>query len=222
MCHVADGSLVCLITNHPITNHLATPNPQSPIPNPQLYACLHRLPHGDEGGTLAAIAREFSPRYQLHHPDLVVIDVAGLHRLLGPARTIGDELRKAVSTHGIRAHVAIASTQTAAIVLAHTRPGLTVIAPGDEATALAPTAIGILAKFEVGSLKSANTRKAGCFEPSGTWNEATSDFALQLSNVGACGRWANWRRCRTPNSSRDSGVLPSRGRCWRAASISVR
>jgi len=96
---------------------------------------------------LAAVAREFSPRYQLHHPDLVVIDVAGLHRLLGPACAIGDELRKAVSTRGIRAHVAIASTQTAAIVLAHTRPGLTVIAPGDEATAMAPTAIGILEKL---------------------------------------------------------------------------
>jgi protein ImuB len=153
------------MSNHqpPDTNHLATPNPQSPIPNHQLcatpnpqspipnhwrlYAALYRPPRAEDGGELAAIAREFSPRYQLHHPDLVVIDVAGLHRLLGPARAIGDELRKAVSTHGIRAHVAIASTQAAAIVLAHTRPGLTVIAPGDEATALAPTAIGILEKI---------------------------------------------------------------------------
>jgi len=127
---------------------LATTNPQSPIPNHwRLYAALYRPPRGEDGGELAAVAREFSPRYQLHHPDLVVIDVAGLHRLLGPACAIGDELRKAVSTRGIRAHVAIASTQTAAIVLAHTRPGLTVIAPGDEATAMAPTAIGILEKL---------------------------------------------------------------------------
>jgi protein ImuB len=149
------------------------------MPNHQLYACLYRLPHGDEGGTLAEIAREFSPRYQLHHPDLVVIDVAGLDRLLGPARAIGDELRKAVSTRGIRAHVAVASTQTAAIVLAHTRPGLTVIAPGDEATALAPTAIGILAKFEVGSLTSASPGQPGASSHPARGMKQTSDFTLQ-------------------------------------------
>jgi protein ImuB len=128
---------------------------------------------------LAAVAREFSPRYQLHHPDLVVIDVAGLHRLLGPACAIGDELRKAVSTRGIRAHVAIASTQTAAIVLAHTRPGLTVIAPGDEATAMAPTAIGILAKFEVGSLKSASLGQPSASSYPVRGMKQTSDFTLQ-------------------------------------------
>jgi len=168
--------------NHqpPRTNHLATTNPQSPIPNHwRLYAALYRPPRGEDGGELAAVAREFSPRYQLHHPDLVVIDVAGLHRLLGPACAIGDELRKAVSTHGIRAHVAIASTQTAAIVLAHTRPGLTVIAPGDEATALAPTAIGILAKFEVGSLKSASPGQLGASSHPARGMKQTSDFTLQ-------------------------------------------
>jgi protein ImuB len=133
-----------------ITDHQTATNPQSPIPNPHgsgLYAALYRPPRGEADGELAAIARDFSPRYQFHHPDLVVIDVAGLDRLLGPARAIGDELRKALSTRGIRAHVAVAATQTAAIVLAHTRPGLTVITPGDEAAALAPTAIGILEKL---------------------------------------------------------------------------
>ena len=148
--------------NPQLITRAATPNPQSPIPNHQearattdpqslipnhwrLYAALYRPPHGRMAASWPR-SRGFAA-VSLHHPDLVVIDVAGLDRLLGPARVIGDELRKAVSTHGIRAHVAIASTQTAAIVLAHTRPGLTVIAPGDEATALAPTAIGILEKI---------------------------------------------------------------------------
>src|SRR5580765_4119745 len=102
------GAVATTNPQSPIPNHqlCATPNPQSPIPNHwRLYAALYRPPRGEDGGELAAVAREFSPRYQLHHPDLVVIDVAGLHRLLGPACAIGDELRKAVSTRGIRAHV---------------------------------------------------------------------------------------------------------------------
>ncbi len=84
----------------------------------------------------------------MHSANVVVIDVSGLERLLGPAHVIGDELRKAIATRGIRAHVAIAATQTAAIVLAHTRPGLTVIAAGEEASALASVAIGILEKID--------------------------------------------------------------------------
>ena len=37
---------------------------------------------------VVAIAQEFSPRFERHRDDLVSIDVSGLTRLLGPARTI--------------------------------------------------------------------------------------------------------------------------------------
>jgi len=43
---------------------------------------------------LHAIAQEFSPRYERHRDDLVSIGVRGLARLLGPARAIGEELRR--------------------------------------------------------------------------------------------------------------------------------
>src|SRR5215471_14015430 len=95
---------------------------------------------------LSGVAQQFSPRYE-SHADLVVIDVRGLDRLLGDARTIGDELRREAADRGFRAQVAIAATQMAARVLAIARPGLTVVAAGEESEALAPIAIDVLAKI---------------------------------------------------------------------------
>jgi len=95
---------------------------------------------------VVAIAQEFSPRYERHRDDLVSVDVSGLTRLLGPARTIGEEMRREAAARGLRVHVAVAGTRTAAVLLALARPGLTVVAPGGEAEALAALAIGILEK----------------------------------------------------------------------------
>jgi protein ImuB len=144
------------------------PNPESPIPNP-LFACLYRPPALDNGRAaeaparqkLAAIAQEFSPRYECHRDDLVSIDVSGLERLLGPARTIGEELRHTAAARGVRVHVAVAATRIAAIILAHARPGVTVVQPGGEADALAPLPVAILEKTD------------------GTPSLQTSDFKLQ-------------------------------------------
>jgi protein ImuB len=119
--------------------------------DPTLYACLYRPPDANGGsadGALAAIAHEFSPRFQVHRDDRVTIDVAGLTRLLGPAAAIGEALRQAIAARGIRVHIAVAPTQTAATILALARPGLTVTAPGGEAAAVAPVAIGMLEKIE--------------------------------------------------------------------------
>jgi protein ImuB len=134
------------------------PNPQSAIRNQQsLYACLYRPPAPDGSVfSLIAIAQEFSPRYERHRDDLVSVDVSGLTRLLGPARTIGEEIRREAAARGVRAHVAVAGTRTAALLIAQARPGLTVIAPGEEAAALAPLPLAVLetlGKYEVRSTK---------------------------------------------------------------------
>src|SRR5206468_12000208 len=119
-----------------------TTNPQSLIPNPCLYACLYHSPGGDRpasgADTLVRIAEVGSPRYERHHDDLVSIDVSGLERLLGPARSIGEELRREGAARGVRVHVAVAGTRVAASVLALARPGVTIVARGGEAEALAP------------------------------------------------------------------------------------
>ena len=136
-----------------------------------MFACLYRPPapeinhrahgnhraHRENVGSvssvdsvvpdLIAIAQEFSPRYEAHGADLVSIDVRGLERLLGTPRAIGEELRREAASRGVRAHVALAGTRMAALVLAIARPGLTVVERGGEAAALAPLPIGILDKI---------------------------------------------------------------------------
>jgi protein ImuB len=116
-----------------------------------LYACVYAPPVAEAAaspsGTLVALAEQFSPRYERHRDDLVSIDVSGLARLLGPAAAIGAELRREAAARGVRAHVAVAGTRMAALVLALARPGLTVIPRGTEAEALAPLSIALLERI---------------------------------------------------------------------------
>jgi protein ImuB len=93
----------------------------------------------------------------------VSIDVSGLERLLGPARAIGDELRRTAQSRGVQLHVAVARTRTAAVVLALARPGVTIVERGGEAEALATVPIGILEKFDDDAKPRPSTR-AGCPE----------------------------------------------------------
>ena len=112
-----------------------------------MYACLYQPPPHSNAlrpRPLLAIAQAFSPRYERLGDDLVSIDVSGLGRLLGDAHTIGEALRREAATRGLRVHVALAGTRVAALVLAVACPGLTIVAPGDEPSALAPFPIGIL------------------------------------------------------------------------------
>jgi len=104
-------------------------------------------PAGDS--TLVSVAQTFSPRYERHRDDLVSIDVSGLDRLFGDARAIGTAIGREVAARGLRAHVAVASTRMAAMVLVMARPGLSVIPRGAEADALAPLALGILEQCDV-------------------------------------------------------------------------
>ncbi len=112
---------------------------------------------------MIGIAQEFSPRYERHRDDLVSVDVSGLSRLLGPARTIGEEMRREAAARGVRVHVAIAGTRMAAMLLAQARPGLTVIAPGEEASALAVLPIALLSTLnaETSALKLETFRRWG-------------------------------------------------------------
>src|SRR5215510_5922473 len=101
---------------------------------------------GTPPGALADVAREFSPRIDIgSQPDRdVALDLSGVERLFGDARTIAEELRRTAADRGIRVRVAIAGTRTAARLLVRHRLGLTVIEPGNEAHALALLPIGLL------------------------------------------------------------------------------
>src|SRR5712692_935366 len=104
----------------------------------KIFACLYRPPApegGSQSETCKARARDFSPRYECHRDDLVSIDISGLGRLFqskcrkdgGVAQAIGEELQREAAVRGVRVHVAIAGTRTAALILAQARPGLTLV-----------------------------------------------------------------------------------------------
>src|SRR4249920_652629 len=130
-----------------LSPQLSAPQP-SALSSQPCYACLY-LPPGNKLH-LPSIAQEFSPRYEQHGDSLIVIDVRGLERLLGSPRTIAHELRREAADRGAMSHVALARTQTSAIVLALARPGITVIQPHHEAAAVASLSLGILTRvFEL-------------------------------------------------------------------------
>jgi protein ImuB len=95
-------------------------------------------------GVLAEVAREFSPRIEVCSPTEIVLDLNGLTRLFGDARTIAEELRRTAADRGLRVRIAIAGTRTAARLLVRYRAGLTIVAPGNEAAAVAPLPIALL------------------------------------------------------------------------------
>ena len=123
-----------------------------------MYACLYRPPapetsHAEHAASaetpgsagaarpacdVAAIARDYSPRYERHSAALVSLDVSGLERLFGSPRGMAEEMRRDAAARGVRVHVAIAGTRTAAVLLAHARAGVSVVLAGDEVETLAP------------------------------------------------------------------------------------
>ena len=110
-----------------------------------MIACLYSPgPEERPIEALVSVARDFSPRVEVHESRLVAVDVSGLGRLLGTPRAIGEELQRSMTACDIRAHVAVAASRIAAALLACAKPGLTVIAPGQEATALAPLPLQVL------------------------------------------------------------------------------
>jgi protein ImuB len=98
----------------------------------------------DPGEALVSTAREFSPRVERVSGRAVVCDVAGLERLFGDAQAVTSELRREAADRGVAVRVATAPTRGAALLMAHARPGLTVVAPGEEAAVLAPLPIRTL------------------------------------------------------------------------------
>ena len=99
---------------------------------------------------LVDVARAFSPRFEQLGP-VLLLDAGGLSRLFGSAQELGEHLRDALSKQSpgdTVPRVAIASTQTAATLLALGSPGLTVVMPGKEAIALAPLSVAVLDQFE--------------------------------------------------------------------------
>ena len=158
-----------------------------------MFACLYLPPPAkpDHVSDIVAIARDFSPRIERHGERVVTLDVGGLDRLLGDARSIGAELRRAAADAGLRLNIAIASTATAAILLAQSRAGLIVVPAGEEATTLAPLPLGALTTLgsepEVDQLKRWGLRTLGDLAAI-----APADLSERLGQNGLV--WQRWAR----------------------------
>jgi protein ImuB len=92
---------------------------------------------------LIDVARAFTPRFE-PCGSVVLLDASGLSRLFGSAQELGEHIRSQMPD----GRVAIASTQTSAALLALGRPGLTVVAPGNDAAVLASLSVSVLDAFE--------------------------------------------------------------------------
>jgi len=107
--------------------------------NGALYAAA-----GSDPARLVEVAREFSPRIDVCGPREITLDLTGLVRLFGDARTIAGELRRTAADRGLQVRVAIAGSRTAARLLVRHRAGLTIVDAGDDAAALAPLPLELL------------------------------------------------------------------------------
>ena len=95
-----------------------------------MFAAVYAA-EGSNVGVLVDVGRAFSPRVEEHLPREVVLDVDGLTRLFGDARTIAAEIRRTAADRKLRVRVAIAGSRVAARLLVRHRAGLTIIDPGD-------------------------------------------------------------------------------------------
>lgn len=105
----------------------------------------------EEQSTRAAIlacAARFTPRVEecpRRSTWLAVLDIAGTSQLFGPPEKLASALIEPLQSLGISAAIAVASNFPAARCLALARAsGCTVIAPGQERTALAPLPLSVL------------------------------------------------------------------------------
>src|SRR5688500_6629454 len=107
--------------------------------NGALYAAA-----GSDPAQLVEVAREFSPRIDVCGPREITLDLSGLSRLFGDARTIAGELRRTAADRGLQVRVAIAGSRTAARLLVRHRAGVTIVEPGDDAESLASLPLELL------------------------------------------------------------------------------
>jgi protein ImuB len=125
----------------------------------------------DARARLMTVAQEFSPRVERISDHLLSLDVGGLGRWFEgadradqrgayPGRAVGEALRRTAADRGLAAHVAVASTRTAALLLARGRAGLTVVLAGEEPARLAPLPLNLLSSWTAPGVERSRSRKA--------------------------------------------------------------
>jgi protein ImuB len=114
---------------------------------PEVISLPRTLEHESSAHTtLHTIACMFSPRieYVETHPGTYALDIQGMNTLYGDAVQLANKLRQRVMAAGFLANVAVAQNFHAAVCLAYGRTGVSVVAPGQEATAVGHLPLHVL------------------------------------------------------------------------------
>jgi len=111
-----------------------------------VFAALY-VARGSSFETLLGVARDFSPRIETCGSREVVLDLDGLTRLFGDAKSIADEVRRTAADRGLRIRIAIAGTRTAARLFVRDRAGITIVESGNDAATLAVLPLSFLARI---------------------------------------------------------------------------
>jgi protein ImuB len=109
-----------------------------------MYGGLHSPRPLRSERALLDLAREFTPRVEAQGPTPVLLDLHGLGRVWPAPEALGQALIDAAHARALEAHVALAWTRVAALVVVRWRPGLTIVPPGGEAALLAPLPLASL------------------------------------------------------------------------------
>jgi protein ImuB len=109
-----------------------------------MYACLH-IPglQPAQRSVLIGCAASFSPLIE-PAAEHVVVDIRGLQSIMGPPRDIAYKIAASLQTAGLTGSVGVAVNPHVAVAAARGFPGITVVAPGDEARAISRLPLSLL------------------------------------------------------------------------------
>ena len=107
----------------------------------------HRSPAAEASAhaALLDLGLAFSPHVEETALDTVVLDLAGLDRLIGPPEEIARRLAVRASELGLEANIALAANPDAAVHAARGFRGVTLIPAGEESERLGPLPVEVLA-----------------------------------------------------------------------------
>jgi len=109
-----------------------------------MYGGLHSPSPLPTPGALVDLAREFTPRVEAFGSTPVLLDLQGLGRAWPSPRALGEALLEAARARRLEPRVVLAGSRVAALLVSQAQEGLTVLAPSEEAAALAPLPLSLL------------------------------------------------------------------------------
>jgi protein ImuB len=135
---------------------------------------------------LAELAQSVSPRIEIAAPDTVLLDLAGLDRLLGPPAKLANDLAERVAALGLAANIGVAANPDAAFHAARGFAGITLIPAGREAERLGNLPLEVLLHPSAGPLE--GDRPTEILETLDRWGVRTFRGLAALPEVAVAER----------------------------------